>query len=311
MNTWLKNKEEASGFPSGCTTLSQKQQHVSDYAAREGIRLNIDAIGKNPGKRAVAKLMLNSMWGKFGQRLDKTHVEEFTDPRALHTFLASGRYKVTYISPLTEHRVEVRYKIRDDMIDINPNLNIFVACFTTCLARLKLYGELERLDQRVVYFDTDSIFFTREGDYQPALGQYLGEFKDELKGHHIVEFCAGGTKNYGYRTSNGKVEAKVRGFTLNREGAQQLNFTIMKNNVLSEILQPSDDGQARQIPVQERHKIVRNNKTYDLFTQPRHKTYRLVANKRVFHPDHADPFLTFPYGYSEIDPEHLNMLLSS
>ena len=116
--------------------------------------------------------MLNSMWGKFGQRLDKTHVEEFTDPRQLHTFLANGRYKVTYISPLNETRVEVRYKVQEDMIDINPNLNIFVACFTTCHARMKLYEELERLDQRVVYFDTDSIIFTREGEYQPDLGKY-------------------------------------------------------------------------------------------------------------------------------------------
>ena len=36
--------------------------------------------------------MLNSMWGKFGQRMGETHVEEFTDPRDLHAFLASGRY---------------------------------------------------------------------------------------------------------------------------------------------------------------------------------------------------------------------------
>ena len=103
-------------------------------------------------------------------------MEEFTDPRALHAFLASGRYHVTYVSPMTEERVEVHYKIHDPMIDVSPNLNIFVACFTTCYARLKLYEELEPLDQRVVYFDTDWIIFTQEeGQYQPPLGKYLGE----------------------------------------------------------------------------------------------------------------------------------------
>ena len=183
----------------------------------EGVELDIDSIEVNKGRRTVAKLMLNSMWIKLGQRLYKTHTEEFTDPRALHAFLASGRYNVTYVSPLTEERVEVHYKIHDPLIDVSPNLNIFVACFTTCYARLKLYEELERLDQRVVYSDTDSIIFTQDdGQYQPPLGKYLGEFKDELKGDHIVEFCSGGPKTYGYKTARGAVERKVRGFTLNR-----------------------------------------------------------------------------------------------
>ena len=129
---------------------------------------------------------------------------------------------------MTEERVEVHYKIHDQMIDVSPNLNIFVARFTTCHARLKLFEELERLDQRVVYFDTDSIIFTQDdGQYQLPLGKYLGEFKDELKRDHIVEFCSGGPKNYGYKTARGTIETKVRGFTLNRERSQQLNLKVM------------------------------------------------------------------------------------
>ena len=308
----MKIKEEASGFPANCTTDAQRQQHVDDYQENEGIRLDMANIRKNPGRRTVAKLMLNSMWGKFGQRLDKTHVEEFTDPRALHAFLASGRNKISYVSPVTDERVEVYYKTDESALDVNVNLNIFVACFTTCWARLKLYDELERLGDRVVYFDTDSIVFTQATDerqYQPELGKYLGQLKDELQGDRIVEFCSGGPKNYGYRTTRGTVECKVRGFTLNREGSQQLNFEIMVHNV--QVLQPLDNGQVRTLPVNERTKIVRNSKTYELFTMPRHKTYRLVANKRLFLPaDHPDPFVTYPYGYNQIDPEHLNLLLS-
>ena len=301
VDTWLKIKEEASGFPDNCTTDAQRRQHVDDYQAREGIRLDIHNIGKNPGRRAVAKLMLNSMWGKFGQRLDKTHVEEFTDPRAMHDFLASGRHKISYVSPITDERVEIYYKDHEPAIDVNVNLNIFVACFTTCWARLKLYEEYDRLGDRVLYFDTDSIIFTKavqEGQYQPPLGKYLGEFKDELKGDRILEFCSGGPKNYGYRTARGTVECKVRGFTLNREGSQQLNLGIMINNVQNEVLQPLDDGQVRTIRVNERTKIVRHSKTYELFTLPRHKTYRLVANKRIFPPaEHPDPYTSYPYGY--------------
>ena len=269
-------------------------------------------LSVNKGRRAVAELMLNSMWGKFGQRLDKTHVEEFTNPQALHAFLASGRYNVTYVSPLTEERVEVHYKVHQDMIEVAPNLNIFIACFTTCHARLKLYQELQRLDQRVVYFDTNSIIFTQEpGQYQPFLGSYLGEVKDELKGDHIVQFCSGGPKNYGYQTARNQLETKVRGFTLNREGSQQLNFLVMVNNVQNEVLNPLDDGQAQTLPVHERTMIVCNTKTYELFTLPRQKTYRLVANKRIFPPeDHHYPYLTYPYGYHQVDREMLEMVMN-
>ncbi|CAH3029028.1 unnamed protein product [Porites evermanni] len=63
-------------------------------------------------------------------------------------------------------------------------------------------------------------------------GDYLGEMTDELEGDVIVEFVSRGAKNYGYRTRNGKVECKVRGFTLNHRGAAVLNFDTMKRNIL-------------------------------------------------------------------------------
>ena len=78
VNTWLKLKEEASGFSASCVTSEQRQHHVTEYERREGIQLDRANIEYNPGKQAVAKLMLNSMWGKFDQRIDKTQVKEFT-----------------------------------------------------------------------------------------------------------------------------------------------------------------------------------------------------------------------------------------
>ena len=84
----------------------------------------------------------------------------------------------------------------------------------------------------------------------------------------------------------------------------------MINNVKNEVLNPLDDGQVRTTRVYENAKIVRNAKTYELFTLPRHKTYRLVANKRVFPPSddptEPDPFVTYPYGYHQVgdDPAY-------
>ena len=68
VNTWLKIKEEASGWPShvGNDPIKQKR-HLTAYKAKEGIKLDRAKIKKNPGLRTLAKMMLNSMWGKFGQ----------------------------------------------------------------------------------------------------------------------------------------------------------------------------------------------------------------------------------------------------
>ena len=80
VDTSLKIKEEASGFPSDCNTPEKRQQHVNAYRQAEGIELNVNQIAKNPARRQVAKLMLKSMWGNIGQRLDWTNICEFTHP---------------------------------------------------------------------------------------------------------------------------------------------------------------------------------------------------------------------------------------
>ena len=75
VNTWLKIKQEASGWPKEVNTEEEKQSYIQKYYEKEGIQLDYDKIEKNPGLRTLAKMMLNSMWGKFGQRLNKTHNE--------------------------------------------------------------------------------------------------------------------------------------------------------------------------------------------------------------------------------------------
>ena len=64
IDTFLKVKQEASDYPRDCVTEEQRQRYVDDYYEREGVLLERDKIEKNPGLRALAKLMLNSFWGK-------------------------------------------------------------------------------------------------------------------------------------------------------------------------------------------------------------------------------------------------------
>ena len=268
VNTWLKIKEEASGWAQWAgDDETKRQQYIREYYEHEGIQLAYDKLEENKGLRTLAKMMLNSMWDKFGQRLNKTQVQELDDPQAFHCFLYTDTLEVRHVSVINDHMVEVHYQYQDEDIPVSPNLNVFVASFTTSWAPDRLYEALQLLGERVLYYDTDSVIYLEEepGQPSPLLGDYLGEFTSELEDDdYIEEFVSGGPKNYGYKTKNGQVECKVRGFRLNSEGKTQLNYDVMRQNVLDEIQHPQK--KPRQTRVIKTHQIVRDAKTYDLYT---------------------------------------------
>ena len=47
------------------TTEEEKQRYIDQYVEHEDIHLDPEKIERNPGMGVLAKLMLNSFWGKF------------------------------------------------------------------------------------------------------------------------------------------------------------------------------------------------------------------------------------------------------
>ena len=176
-----------------------QQQYIDNYRDKEGITLEADKIQKNPGRRSLAKMMLNSFWGKYGQQRNKRQVEAISSTAKLYQLLNDDSRELQTLRVMNDEMIEVVYKSVDEEETVQVNINIFVACFTTCWARIKLYREgLSRLlPEQVLYFDTDSIIFShRPGQPIPTLGDHLGEFTSELQADdHIVEFAAAGLKN--------------------------------------------------------------------------------------------------------------------
>ena len=68
------------------------QRYIDDYFEKEGIRLDYEKIVKNPGLRALAKLMLNSFWGKFGQRSNLPQIEYVSDPSVYFDLLINKKF---------------------------------------------------------------------------------------------------------------------------------------------------------------------------------------------------------------------------
>ena len=83
--------------------------------------------------------MLNSFWGKYGQQGNKSKVEAISQPARLHQLLEDDSQEFQTLRVINDEMIEVVYKHIQEADPVQVNINIFVACFTTCWARLKLY----------------------------------------------------------------------------------------------------------------------------------------------------------------------------
>ena len=228
--------------------------------------------------------MLNSFWDKFGKNLHKKTIEAVITAARLFALVSDTLTDVHTVRVCSQVSLEEVYSNLKENQPDNGRVNIFIAAFTTCWARLNLYSYLEQLQQQVLYFDTDSVIFSWKPS-QPdiPLGDFLGEMTNELDdGDYIIDFTSAGPKIYGYKTKNGEVFCKVRGFTLNVRGQQQLNYNIMCQNLLHELTDPLDER--RNINVVNPNFFSRHPATKQLKVGPRTKRYGLVFDKRVVDP---------------------------
>lgn len=295
VNKWLKTKQEASGWPKNCTTEEQKEEYIQQYADREGVQLEPDRVVKNGGRKQVAKLMLNSFWGKFGERPNKTQTHTVTCPAELYELIDDEGNNIHDIRIITEDAVEVDTTKAVEEVIPSSKTNIFIASFTTAWARLELYSYLDKLKEQVLYFDTDSIIYLwKRGLPEIETGPFLGQMKDELEGDSIHEFVTGGPKNYAYKLSeSGKTECKVRGFTQDEQGMELLNFNSIKEHVLGALR----GDEIRPIAVPVSINMVTDRTTKKICLTPKEKKYRLVFEKRVVNTKDCK---SRPYGFTWI-----------
>ena len=280
-------KQEASGWPEWCDNDDNKHKYINDYYEREGIQLDYDNIRKNPGLRSLAKLMLNSFWGKFGQRTNMQRLSHIADPAEFFDMLTNDEQTITGINFINDDIVELRWKYCDEFVESTGRTNVVIAAYTTALARLKLYSYLEVLGSRALYADTDSVIF-KSGSPDLELGDYLGDLTNEVPEGDITVFVTGGPKNYAYevKTPTGavKTQCKIRGITLNYQNSLQINFNTVKNMVVDN---------SSKVTVTDKHKIVRDRNSVNILTTRQDKDYRIVFDKRII----KDNFTTVPYGF--------------
>ena len=93
---------------------------MADYLPREGIRLDPAKVEKNPGRKAVTKLMLNSFWGKFAKRLNKCQAEQVTTPARLYQLLRDESIDIHAVRVINDDILDVTYNYIVEVVAKNP-----------------------------------------------------------------------------------------------------------------------------------------------------------------------------------------------
>ena len=301
INTFLKLKQQASGFPENVKSEEEKNRYIDKYFNHEGILLERDFIKKNPGLRSLSKLALNSFYGKFGQNTNMRKTEFVTDVGTLYNLFTDPSKQISDFHIMNDNVIEVEFSNTPDFEPQSVNTNVTIASFCTSWARLKLWSVMQKLGPRVLYHDTDSIIFSvKDSDeYIPPLGEYLGDLTSELtckelgckipncEGHWIVEFVSCGPKNYAYRVNTGQIACKVRGFSLNYRSSLVLNFQTMKE-VLCNWLYNSP-----QELITVKTELRRDKHQPQVYNRVVSKHYGVVYDKRKILPDLS----TVPFGF--------------
>lgn len=273
------------------------------YEKREGVKLDVDAIIPNPGKRAVMKQILNALWGKLAQNENNCVVSFIDDFEQLFLLSNDSSVEVISLDFLTDKLARTTHRKKSSNISMLKDCNVVIAAFVTAYARLELFNIIHKLGKRVLYYDTDFIIYIScIGMPDIETGEFLGDLTDELNcgrppnvsGKWIEEFCSSSPKSYAYKTNlysvtdnEGKVMHKrdsvvhAKGFSL--KGDRQITFDSISSRVWDS---------EKIITVTYKDSICRD-KQQKVFVQDTSKKFQFTFDKHVVLPN----FFTVPYGY--------------
>ena len=138
----MKVKAENSKLPSGVQTREDKERFAREYE-EHGIALDVDNLnGVNKGGRNIGKIRMNSSWGHFAMKANKPKTVQVTSLIELHDLLNSDKHQFKAPRRIDDQTLELTYVNKEEDSELVKNTNIYIAAFTTSLARLELYKGL-------------------------------------------------------------------------------------------------------------------------------------------------------------------------
>lgn len=239
---FVRLKVEASKLPSNVDEI------ISRSLSKYDINIIKENIGFRPALRQVAKIVLNSLWGKFAQRNNFTSVEYINteSDNSINAFMkdtlaaAHGNLDISIPEKINDNlawytKANSKKAIMKKDKDLTKT-NVALAGFVTAYARLKLLSALEPFGCQILLFDTDS-FITIIRNQQdiaklPEFIDVLGEWSLENK---LTSFYGLRPKSYLEIFDNGNNDLKCKGVVNNLENQRLFNPETFKQLVTRQI----------------------------------------------------------------------------
>jgi hypothetical protein len=191
--------------------------------------------------RLMYKLLLNSLYGKFGQKGGRIifqklrDYERRPDPPLARIWNGLAVYRVESKAP--------------------PWGNVVWAAFVTARARIRLHREIERIRERggtVLYCDTDSVFYTGARVRYPARAEKPGEFESRGTFRSVLIV---GKKEYMIETRKGSWTAHAKGIpaSVRREYLETGRASFQRPTKLRESVRTGDTPNGWKTRTKVRH----------------------------------------------------------
>ena len=260
---------------------------------------------KNKGLRVVAKLCLNSLWAKFGQRCTLDSYEYMSEWSNMLIQLNSEHININSWHIPNDKCVELRLTENPDYTVEAEYISEITAVFTTANARVRLYSMLDWLHpSRIICCDTDSVIFIYDktnplhkylsnDSHRPSnivFGDALGCWENELKGNeYIKEIVVSGAKSYSYikydpDTDKTEYIIKQKGITLDVANSNIFNYEDIRTMVLEN----------KTLESEKRYMFSWNSHTKDIQTQYLSRSVRnTIDSKRMV----VENYDTRPFGF--------------
>lgn len=284
---WLKIKQQAEGWlklgaTSANPTIEEKERIRDELYAKNGYiaKIDINKVSVNPVLRGMAKLKLNSIWGKFVQQKQDDY---FTYINGYNQYMQLVNHKDVNIEKLRfrhikENFFKVTYKKRIGYEMSNNKYNIFIGASVTAHARCILHRKMLIIGpDRIIYCDTDSIISKVRRDEDVPRGSGLGSWVDEYPDIEITTFYGLAPKSYNLIFEDGKSCLKTKGINLTIENQEKVDEEVLGEMLEGEFFMDREKSKGIQL---KNMNIMTNSR----YAQLPYATLLTLYNEKVMRP---------------------------
>jgi len=242
-----------------------KRENLFSKFVNDFYKMKVNSTGS---KKQIAKLILNSCYGKFGQK-------RFTDEIISEQEAYEKGFKINEYEKLGSYytRKKISYK--------NRYINPIYAIFITAYARLYMFRFIEKLGfSNIVYMDTDSIVTEKTLPDCYISENEIGKFKLE---HSIKEGIFISNKLYAFMKNDYEYIFKLRG--MDKDTRENMTFKKFKS-----ILNDNFSFKKKRL-LSFKENFRRININHDSFVNTVYSTKKINSkyDKRILHDDYSEP----------------------